>query len=70
MESKLIQDFFTDEAGKDARELVRLDPSSLQKAEELFHLYNGRLPSPRVVETVSPSPRSVNASIISFASFM
>ncbi|KAL6810033.1 hypothetical protein J3E69DRAFT_377931 [Trichoderma sp. SZMC 28015] len=57
MESKLVHDFFTDEAGKDARELINLDPSSLQKAEELFHLYNGRLPNLRVVETVSPSPK-------------
>ncbi|KAL7787600.1 hypothetical protein V8C43DRAFT_323957 [Trichoderma afarasin] len=57
MDLNVIQEFFTDEAGKDARELINLDPSSLQKAEELFRLYNGRLPSPHVVETVSPSPR-------------
>lgn len=70
MESKLVHDFFTDEAGKNARELINLDPSSLQKAEELFRLYNGRLPNLRVVETVSPSPKSVNAPIRSLISFM
>ncbi|KAL5085561.1 hypothetical protein Trisim1_010174 [Trichoderma cf. simile WF8] len=57
MESKLVEDFLTGEAGKDARELLQLDPSSLEKAKELFHLHNGRLPSPREVETISPSPR-------------
>lgn len=70
MESKLVHDFFTDEAGKGASELIHLDPSSLQKAEELFNLYNGRLPNLRVVETFSPSPKSVNAPIRSLISFM